>query len=133
MPVAGYAIDRPEERTWIATRTRAAHGRTRIDLTSVLGLERSRARLWRYPAGASGVPHSEREQEEVFVVLDGTLTLVLGDPPVREKLPAGSVAAVQPGTAIHVRNEGDVELTFLAYGAPAVADAADTLPEPELD
>ena len=128
--MAGYAIDRPETRTWVATRTRPEHGRTRIDLTTELGLERSRARLWRYPAGASGVPHSEREQEEVFVVLDGTLTVVLGDPPARERLPAGSVAVVRPGTAIHVRNESDADVTFLAYGAPPVADAADTLPEP---
>jgi uncharacterized cupin superfamily protein len=129
--LADYAIDRPETRTWVATRTRSEHGRTRIDLTTELGLERSRARLWRYPAGASGVPHSEREQEEVFVVLQGTLTLVLGDPPARERLPAGSVAAVRPGTAIHVRNESGTDVTFLAYGAPPVADAADTLPEPD--
>ena len=69
-------------------------------------------------------------QEEIFVVLEGTLTLVLGDPPTRETLPAGSVAAVPPGTAIHVRNDGDAEVTFFVVGAPPTADAADTLPEP---
>ncbi len=125
-----YAVDRPEERNWVATRTRAEQGRTYVDLTTQLGLEKSRARLWRYPPGASGVPHSEREQEEIFVVLAGTLTLVLGDPPTRETLPAGAVTAVQPGTPIHVRNDSTAEVTFLVYGAPPVADAADTLPEP---
>ncbi len=128
--MAEYAISRPDERDWILTRTRADQGRAIVDLTAALGLERSRARLWRYPVGASGVPHVEREQEEVFVVLLGTLTLALGDPPTHETLPAGSVAAVKPGTAIRVRNESDAEVTFLAYGAPAVADAADRLLEP---
>jgi quercetin dioxygenase-like cupin family protein len=114
----------------VRTRTPAEHGRAIVDLTTELGLERSRARLWRYPPGASGVPHVEREQEEVFLVLDGTLTLLLGDPARAEMLPAGAVAAVRPGTPIHVRNVGDTEATFLAYGAPPVADAADALDRP---
>jgi uncharacterized cupin superfamily protein len=128
--MSGYAVDRPDERAWVATRTRAEQGRTYVDLTSQLGLEQSRARLWRYPPGASGVPHAERVQEELFVVLEGTLTLVLGDPPARETLPAGSVAAVPPGTALHVRNDSDATVTFFVIGAPPAADAADTLPEP---
>jgi quercetin dioxygenase-like cupin family protein len=89
----------------------------------------ARARLWRYPLGASGVSHVEREQEEVFVVLEGTLTLMLGDPARSELLPRGSVAAVKPGTPSHVRNDGDSEVMFRAYGAPPIADAADELPE----
>lgn len=127
----GYAISRPAARAWTPTRTRAEHGRAIVDLSAELHLQQSRARLWRYPPGASGVPHVEREQEEVFVVLDGTLTLMLGDPAQREVLPAGSVAAIQPGTPVHVRNEGDDGAMFLAYGAPPIADAADELPEPD--
>lgn len=99
-----YAISRPSDQEWVRTRTLAEYGRAIVDLTSQLGLQRSRARLWRYPPGASGRPHIEREQEEVFVVLEGTLTLVLGNPACREVLPVGTVAAVRPGTPIHVRN-----------------------------
>jgi len=124
-----FAVSRPAERSWIPTRTLSEHGRTIIDLTAQLGLEHSRARLWRYPPGASGVPHVEREQEEVFVVLEGTLTLMLGDPARRELLPRGSVAAVKPGTPIHVHNDSDSEVMFLAYGAPPIVDAVDELPE----
>jgi quercetin dioxygenase-like cupin family protein len=127
-----YAINRPAEREWVATRTLAEHGRAIVDLTTQLGLERSRARLWRYPPGASGVPHVERVQEEVFLMLDGTLTLMLCQPARRETLPAGSVAVIRPGTPIHVRNDGDDEVTFLAYGAPPVVDAADELGRPTL-
>jgi quercetin dioxygenase-like cupin family protein len=125
-----YSISRSGEQTWVATRTRAEQGRELIDLTSHLDLNRSRARLWRYPPGASGRPHVEREQEEVFVVLDGTLTLILDEPARRELLPSGSVAAVKPGTPIHVRNDSEQAVTFLVYGAPPVPDAADELPEP---
>jgi quercetin dioxygenase-like cupin family protein len=128
--MAGYAINRPADRAWTPTRTRAEHGRAIVDLTAELRMERSRARLWRYPTDASGVPHVEREQEEVFVVLNGTLTLMLGDPAQREVLPAGSIAAIQPGTPVHVRNDSEAEATFLAYGAPPVVDAADELSEP---
>ena len=126
----GFEAIHPAESDWVTTRTLPEHGRQYVDLTSRLGLAESRARLWRYPAGAVGKPHVEREQEEVFVVLEGTLTLLLGDPATRESLPAGAVAAVAPGTPIHVRNESGGDVVFLVYGAPPVADAADTLSPP---
>ena len=130
--MVGFAVSRADEQEWGISRTRPQYARTRVDLTTVLGLEQSRARLWRYPPGASGVPHVELVQEEVFVVLAGTLTLVLGDPPEAQVMPAGSVAMVKPGTAIHVRNDGDELLAFFVCGAPPAADAAETLPEPTL-
>ena len=127
----GFEAIHPADDDWVATRTLPEYGRRYVDLTSRLGLTESRARLWRYPAGASGAPHLEREQEEVFVVLQGTLTLLLGDPADRETLPPGAVAAVAPRTPIHVRNESGSEVVFLVYGAPPVADAADRLPPPQ--
>lgn len=126
----GFDAIQPAEEDWVATRTLPEYGRRYIDLTSRLGLAESRARLWRYPAGAVGVPHLELQQEELFVVLEGTLTLLLGDPATRTTLQPGAVAAVAPGTPIHVRNEGDGEVVFLVYGAPPVTDAAETLPAP---
>ena len=128
--MAGFEAIHPTEGDWRVTRTLPEHGRRYVDLTSRLGLVESRARLWRYPVGAVGVPHLELEQEEVFVVLEGTLTLLLGDPAARETLPVGAVAAVAPGTPIHVRNESDAEVVFLVYGAPPAADAAETRPPP---
>ena len=43
-------------------------------------LRQTRANIWRYPPGARGRRHAEHVQEEVFVVLEGTATLYLGDP-----------------------------------------------------
>ena len=64
-------------------------------------MTRSRANLFRYPPGAVGRRHIDPIQEEVFVVLDGTLTVHLGegDEPERHELARGSVLVVQPGTA----------------------------------
>jgi len=102
------------------------------DLTPAAALTQSRARLWRLPPRSRGRRHAERAQEEVFVVLEGTLTLLLGDPPERFDLPAGSVAAAQPGTGIQMRNESDLEVVIFAYGAPPVAGQADYLDDVEL-
>jgi quercetin dioxygenase-like cupin family protein len=85
----------------------------------------SRANLWRYPPGARGRRHADKAQEEVFVVLDGTLTVDLGEPPVRHVLERGSVLVVQPGQILQLRNAGDEELVLFIYGAPPVSEGAD--------
>jgi len=46
-------------------------------LTEALGLESSRATVWRYPPGARGRRHIEGAQEEVFAVIEGVVTLAL--------------------------------------------------------
>jgi mannose-6-phosphate isomerase-like protein (cupin superfamily) len=81
-------------------------------------LTRSRANIWRYPPGTKGKRHRDLAQEEVFVVLDGTLTVDLGDPPERHELPRGSVLVVESGTILQLRNRGDEELRLFIYGAP---------------
>ena len=64
-------------------------------------------------------------QEETFVALDGDTTLLLGDPPDRVALPQGSVAVVQPGTPLQVRNDSDADAVVLIVGAPPVTGEAD--------
>ena len=85
----------------------------------------SRANLWRYPPGRRGRRHSDPVQEEVFVVLDGTLTVDLGEPPERHELGRGNVLVVQPGTILQLRNAGDEELVLFIYGAPPERAQAD--------
>jgi mannose-6-phosphate isomerase-like protein (cupin superfamily) len=58
--------------------------------------------------------------------------MLLGEPPERVDVEPGGVVAVHPGTPLQIRNEGDDELTFFAYGAPPVhgnADFLDDIPE----
>ena len=100
-------------------------GRLVADLTTHLQLGSSRARLWRYPPGTSGRRHADRVQEEVFVVLSGTLTMMLGEPPERVEVATGGVVAVQPGTPLQIRNVSDTDLVLYIYGAPAEQAGAD--------
>lgn len=90
-------------------------------------LTRSRANFWRYPPGARGRRHRDPIQEEVFVVVEGTLTVDLGDPPERHALERGSVLVVQPGTILQLRNAGEEDLLLFIYGAPPErADSVET-------
>jgi mannose-6-phosphate isomerase-like protein (cupin superfamily) len=84
------------------------------------------------PAHARGRRHVEGAQEEVFVVLEGTLTILLGEPFERIDVGPQSVVSVEPGTAIQLRNETDSEVTVFAYGAPAVGGQAELLDDVEL-
>jgi mannose-6-phosphate isomerase-like protein (cupin superfamily) len=78
----------------------------------------SRANIWRYPPGARGKRHADHVQEEVFVVLEGALTVDVHEPPERHELERGSVLVVQPGTILQLRNTGADELVLFIYGAP---------------
>jgi quercetin dioxygenase-like cupin family protein len=97
------------------------------------GLTQSRANLFRYPPGAIGRRHIDPIQEEVFVVLDGTLTVHLGegDTPERHELATGSVLVVRPGTALQLSNRGDEELRLFIYGTPPERGEATFLPAVE--
>ena len=88
-----------------------------------------RASIWRYPPGARGRRHAEGVQEELFVALDGTPTLLLGEPPEPVELPVGSMAVVQPRTAIQVLNQSDAEATLLIVGAPPEVGQSEYLPD----
>jgi len=81
-------------------------------------MTQSRANIWRYPPGARGKRHADHAQEEVFVVLDGTLTVDLGEPPERHEIPRGGALVVSPGTILQLRNAGQEELVLFIYGAP---------------
>ncbi|MFL5929374.1 MAG: cupin domain-containing protein [Gaiellaceae bacterium] len=101
--------------------------RQAADLTTAVELKQSRARLWRYPPHTTGRRHRDHAQEEVFVVVQGTLTMLLGDDPERVDVGPGGVVAVEPMTALQMRNETDDEVVVFVYGAPPVQAGADFL------
>lgn len=116
----GFTVFRPSELEWEPRDDTS--GRTIARLSD--SMTQSRANLWRYPPGARGKRHADKVQEEVFVVLDGTLTVDLGEPPERHEVERGGVLVVRPGTILQLRNAGDDELVFI-YGAPPEQDGAD--------
>ena len=106
--------------------------RSYAEITDAAQLKQSRGRVWRYPPQTRGRRHADKVQEEVFVVISGRLTMLLGDPPERVDVGPQSVVAVEPGTPLQVRNEDDEELVLYIYGAPAEqagADYFDDVPE----
>ena len=106
--------------------------RRAADLTTAIELKESRARLWRYPPHTTGRRHQDHVQEEVFVVISGTLTMLLGDGPERVDLGPGGVVAVEPMTPLQMRNETDDEVVVFVYGAPPRTEGADMLDDVSL-
>jgi mannose-6-phosphate isomerase-like protein (cupin superfamily) len=106
--------------------------RSYAEITDKAELKNSRARVWRYPPRTRGRRHADKVQEEVFVVISGRLTMLLGDPPERVDVGPESVVAVEPRTPLQVRNETDEELVLYIYGSPAEQGGAeyfDDVPE----
>jgi len=104
--------------------------RQAADVTTAAQLRQSRGRVWRYPPGTRGRRHADKVQEEVFVVISGRLTMLLGEPPDRIDVGPESVVAVEPGTPLQVRNETDEELVLYIYGAPPEQEGADFFDDP---
>ncbi len=130
----GYQVADASKVEW-AERPPAVEGqapRLAADVTSAAGLQNSRGRVWRYPAGTRGRRHADKAQEEVFVVISGRLTMLLGDPYERIDVGPESVVAVEPGTPLQVRNESDEELVLYIYGAPPEQEGADFFDDVEL-
>lgn len=85
-------------------------------LGAAIGSQRSGMRqLLVEPGALSYPPHCHSAEEELFVILEGSGSLLLGEDeyPVR----AGSVVARPPGTGVaHAFRAGDEPLRLLAYG-----------------
>ncbi|MFL5920395.1 MAG: cupin domain-containing protein [Gaiellaceae bacterium] len=119
---------RPDELTW-TTRPHEPDEPARhvAELSDRAGFAHTRANLWRYEPGAKGRRHRHPIQEETFVVLRGTLTMYLGEPPERVEVPTGGLIHVEPGTPLQTANHGDSELLLYAYGTPPEDEHAEIL------
>ena len=127
LPVA-FNIVRPDELTW-KTRPHDPDEPPRhvAELSDRAGFVHTRANLWRYEPGSKGRRHRHPIQEETFVVLRGTLTMYVGDPPERVEVPEGGLIHVEPGTVLLNANHGDSELLVYAYGTPPEDEHAEIL------
>lgn len=118
----------PEELQWF-TRPHEPDepARHTAELTELAGFAHTRANIWRYEPGAKGRRHRHLFQEETFVVLSGTLTMYLGDPPERRDVPFGGLIHVPPRTPLQTANHGEDDLLVYAYGAPPETERAELL------
>jgi len=122
----GYTIFRIDELEFQAPK-RGDQSRGIAALSGAM--QAMRANIWRLPPGVRGARHIEHAQEEMFIVLRGTVTLLLGDPAERVALSAGSVAVVGTDTGQQLRNEGETEAFVLVVGAPPEQGRAEHLPD----
>jgi quercetin dioxygenase-like cupin family protein len=123
-----FRVIRPDELEW-TTRPHEPDEAPRhvAELSELAGFAHTRANLWRYEPGAKGRRHKHPLQEETFVVLAGTLSMYLGDPPERQDVPTGGLIHVEPGTPLQTANHGDEDLLVYAYGTPAESKNAEIL------
>jgi quercetin dioxygenase-like cupin family protein len=114
-----FRVVLPSEPDWITRPHEPGESPRHVaQLSELAGFAHSRANLWRFEPGAKGLRHKHPLQEETFVVLAGTLSMYLGDPPERQDVPAGGLIHVEPGTALQTVNHGDEDLLVYAYGVP---------------
>jgi quercetin dioxygenase-like cupin family protein len=97
------------------------------ELSERAGFQHMRGNFWRYEPGAKGRRHQHKTQEEIFVVISGTLSAYLGGASERHDIPAGGVVHVSPGTPIQAVNHGNEDLLLYASGYPPENERAEIL------
>jgi quercetin dioxygenase-like cupin family protein len=115
----GFRVVRPDQLDWITRPHEPGEPARHVaELSEQLAFAHTRGNVLRYEAGAKGRRHRHAEQEETFVVLRGTLSMYVGEPPERVDLPVGGVLHVEGDTELQSANHGDEELWVYVYGAP---------------
>jgi quercetin dioxygenase-like cupin family protein len=93
------------------------------DLAKQLEARNLGARLWRLAPGQTITRHRHKTQEELYVVLEGTGRIRVGEELLT--LAPLSAVVVDPPTLRQVFNDTDADALWLVAGAPA--EAANTL------
>ena len=115
----GFRVIRPSALEWTTRPHEPGEPARHVaGLSEAAGFAHTRANVWRYEPGATGRRHVHADQEETFVVLAGTLSMYVGEPPEREDVPTGGLIHIEPGTPLQTANHGDDDLVVYAYGAP---------------
>jgi quercetin dioxygenase-like cupin family protein len=124
----GARVVLPDDFEWVTRPHEPGEAARHVaELSDLAGIRHTRANVWRYDPGAKGRRHRHESQEETFVVLRGTLSMYVGDPPERHDVPAGGLIHVQPGTALQAANHGDGDVVVHAYGYPPEDEHAEIL------
>ena len=119
---------RPEKFEWITRPHEPGEPARHVaELSELAGFAHTRANVWRYEPGAKGRRHRHPFQEETFVVLAGTLTMYLGEPPERHDVGAGGLIHVEALTPLQTVNHGAEDLLVYVYGTPPESEHAELL------
>jgi quercetin dioxygenase-like cupin family protein len=124
----GFRVVEPSDFEWLTRPHEPGEPARHVaELSEGAGFAHTRANVWRYEPGAKGRRHRHPAQEETFVVLAGTLSMYVGEPPERHDVPAGGLVHIEPGTPLQTVNHGDEDLVLYAYGTPPESEHAEIL------
>ena len=123
-----YRVVRPAELDWETRPAEPGEPRRHTsELSERVGYAHARANFWSYEPGAKGRRHRHAQQDETFVVVRGTLTMYLGDPPERQEVGQGGLIQVEAGTPLQTVNETDEDLLLYVHGWPPEDERAEIL------
>jgi mannose-6-phosphate isomerase-like protein (cupin superfamily) len=126
--VSSFRAIRPDELTWITRPHEPGEPARHVaELSDRAAFAHTRANIWRYEPGAKGRRHRHPFQEETFVVLSGTLSMYVGEPPERQDVPRGGLFHVAARTPLQTVNHGAEELLLYVYGTPPEHEHAELL------
>lgn len=118
----------PDQLVWVTRpHEKQEPARHVAELSGMAGFAHTRANVWRYEPGARGRRHRHPYQEETFLVLEGTLTMYLGEPPERVDVHRGGLIHVEAETPLQAVNNGTEDLLVYAYGYPPEDEHAEIL------
>jgi quercetin dioxygenase-like cupin family protein len=124
----GFRVVEPADFEWLTRPHEPGEpARYVAELSEKAAFAHTRANVWRYEPGAKGRRHRHPFQEETFVVLAGSLSMYVGEPPERHDVPVGGLIHIEPGTPLQTVNHGDEDLVLYAYGTPPESDHAEIL------
>ena len=124
-----FSVINPDDQTWeTRPHEEGEPARHVTELSELAGMEHVRANVWRYEPGAAGRRHRHVSQDETFVVLAGTLSIYVGEPPERHDVPAGGLVHITAGTPLQSVNHGGIDLVVYAHGWPPEDHNAELLP-----
>jgi quercetin dioxygenase-like cupin family protein len=109
----GYRILHASDAFW---RPSNATGVLNTDLAKQLETDALGARLWRLRPGQTLTRHRHRRQTELYLLLEGTGRMRIGEDLVT--LEPLSVLVVEPRTVRQVFNDTDADALWLVCGAP---------------
>src|SRR4051812_9034672 len=100
-----FSVLQPDTLEWITRPHEPGEPARHVaELSERAGFTHTRGNLWRYEPGAQGRRHRHPFQEETFVVVSGTLTMYLGEPPERHDVGVGGLIHVAPTTPLQTVN-----------------------------
>jgi quercetin dioxygenase-like cupin family protein len=110
---SGYQVLHAAAAFW---RPSNATGVLNTDLAKQLSIDTLGARLWRLRPGQAITKHRHREQAELYVLLEGTGRVRIGDDVL--SLEPLSALVVEPRTVRQVFNDSGADALWLICGAP---------------